>query len=67
LERQKESVAAIDKEEKILSSLMGESQVSKMHRETFYWMVQTRGVDEASIQFFRRAKCGARAFMKSRA
>jgi DNA-directed RNA polymerase subunit M len=26
--------------------------------EAFYWMVQTRGGDEASTQFFRCKKCG---------
>ena len=26
--------------------------------EAFYWMVQTRGGDEASTQFFRCTKCG---------
>jgi len=28
------------------------------HGEAFYWMVQTRGGDEASTQFFRCTKCG---------
>jgi DNA-directed RNA polymerase subunit M len=27
--------------------------------EAFYWMVQTRGGDEAMTQFFRCTKCGA--------
>ncbi len=27
------------------------------HDEAFYWMVQTRGGDEASTQFFRCTKC----------
>jgi DNA-directed RNA polymerase subunit M len=28
------------------------------HGEAFYWMVQTRGGDEAMTQFFRCTKCG---------
>ncbi|MEM2123305.1 MAG: transcription factor S [Candidatus Bathyarchaeia archaeon] len=28
------------------------------HTEAFYWIVQTRGADESSTQFFRCAKCG---------
>jgi DNA-directed RNA polymerase subunit M len=29
------------------------------HNEAFYWLVQTRGADESSTQFFRCIKCGA--------
>ena len=28
------------------------------NREAYWWMVQTRGADEASTQFFRCTKCG---------
>jgi len=28
------------------------------HREAYVWMVQTRGADESSTQFFRCTKCG---------
>jgi DNA-directed RNA polymerase subunit M len=27
------------------------------HNEAFYWLVQTRGADESSTQFFRCTKC----------
>ena len=27
------------------------------HNEAFYWLVQTRGADESSTQFFRCASC----------
>ena len=29
------------------------------NREAFYWLVQTRGGDESSTQFFRCTNCGA--------
>ncbi|HID17854.1 TPA: transcription factor S [Candidatus Bathyarchaeota archaeon] len=28
------------------------------NQEAFYWMVQTRGADESTTQFFRCSKCG---------
>ncbi|MFH0848320.1 MAG: transcription factor S [archaeon] len=28
------------------------------HNEAFYWLVQTRGADESSTQFYRCVKCG---------
>jgi len=28
------------------------------HREAYVWMVQTRGADESSTQFFRCTRCG---------
>jgi DNA-directed RNA polymerase subunit M len=28
------------------------------HDRAFFWMVQTRGADESSTQFFRCTKCG---------
>ena len=28
------------------------------HKEAYVWMVQTRGADESSTQFFRCTKCG---------
>ncbi len=29
------------------------------NHEAFYWLVQTRGADESSTQFFRCTNCGA--------
>jgi len=29
------------------------------HKEAFYWIVQTRGADESSTQFFRCTSCGS--------
>ena len=55
-----ESVVVIGKEEKNIQTL----PITKVtcqkcgHGEAYYWMVQTRGGDESSTQFFRCAKCG---------
>ena len=56
----KESVVVIGKSEKNLQTLpiMKVSCQKCGHGEAFYWMVQTRGGDEASTQFFRCTKCG---------
>lgn len=56
----KESVVVIGKEEKNIQT----PPITKVscqkcgHGEAYYWMVQTRGGDEGSTQFFRCAKCG---------
>ncbi len=60
LEKAKESVVVIGKEEENKRTLPTvKIHCQKYgHGEAFYWMVQTRGGDEASTQFFRCAKCG---------
>ena len=60
LGKAKESVVVIGKQEENMRTLPTvKIRCQKCgHREAFYWMVQTRGGDEASTQFFRCAKCG---------
>jgi DNA-directed RNA polymerase subunit M len=56
----KESVVVIGKKDRNIQTLptMKVNCQKCGHGEAFYWMVQTRGGDEASTQFFRCAKCG---------
>lgn len=57
----KESVVVIGrKDEKSIQTLptMKVNCQKCGNGEAFYWMVQTRGGDEASTQFFRCKKCG---------
>ena len=56
----KESVVVIGKGENGIQTLptMKVNCQKCGHGKAFYWMVQTRGGDEASTQFFRCAKCG---------
>ena len=56
----KESVVVIGKEDRNIQTLptMKVNCQKCGHGEAFYWMVQTRGGDEASTQFFRCVKCG---------
>ena len=56
----KESVVVIGKKDKKIQALPTMKITCQKcgHGEAFYWMVQTRGGDEASTQFFRCAKCG---------
>jgi DNA-directed RNA polymerase subunit M len=57
----RESVAVIGKEEEKSIQILPTMKVSCQkcgNGEAFYWMVQTRGGDEASTQFFRCTKCG---------
>jgi len=57
----KEAVVVIDKkDEKSIQTLPTMKVTCQKcgHGEAFYWMVQTRGGDEASTQFFRCTKCG---------
>ena len=55
----KESVVVVGKEHESVQTL----PITKVtcpkcgHKEAFYWMVQTRGGDEAMTQFFRCTKC----------
>ena len=59
LERPKESIVVIGKEGKSIQTLPKAKVVCPKcgNGEAFYWMVQTRGGDEASTQFFRCTKC----------
>ncbi len=59
-ETAKESVVVIGKSEKNLQTLPKMKVICQKcgHGEAFYWMVQTRGGDEASTQFFKCTKCG---------
>jgi transcription factor S len=55
----KESVVVIGKGENLQTLPKTKVSCPKCgHGEAFYWMVQTRGGDEASTQFFRCTKCG---------
>jgi DNA-directed RNA polymerase subunit M len=57
----KESVVVIGKEEEKIIQTLPTTKVTCQkcgNGEAFYWMVQTRGGDEASTQFFRCTKCG---------
>ena len=60
LGKAKESIVVIGKQEENMRTLPTvKIRCQKCgHGEAFYWMVQTRGGDEASTQFFRCAKCG---------
>jgi len=55
----KEKIVVIDKEVGKIRTL----PITKMecpkcgHGEAYYWMVQTRGGDESTTQFFRCVKC----------
>jgi DNA-directed RNA polymerase subunit M len=58
----RESVVVIGREEEKSIQALPTMQVICQkcgNGEAFYWMVQTRGGDEASTQFFRCTKCGA--------
>jgi len=56
----RESVVVIGKEDETLQTLptMKISCQKCGHGEAYYWMVQTRGGDEAMTQFYRCTKCG---------
>ena len=60
LRRDKEQIVVIGKHEQKLRTLpTTKVECNKCgNREAFYWMVQTRGADESSTQFFRCTKCG---------
>ncbi len=60
LEQQKENVVVIGKEEQKIRTLpKTKVDCPKCgHKEAFYWLVQTRGADESSTQFFRCTSCG---------
>jgi DNA-directed RNA polymerase subunit M len=57
----KESVVVIGKEDEKRIQTLPTMKVSCQkcgNGKAFYWMVQTRGGDEAMTQFFRCTKCG---------
>jgi len=57
----RESVVVIGNEAKGVQTLPRTKVICQKcgHGEALYWMVQTRGGDEAMTQFFRCAKCGS--------
>ncbi len=69
LEETREISRSSHRDEKIIVIGQKERKLSTMPRtkakcekcgndEAYWWMVQTRGVDESSTQFFRCTKCG---------
>ncbi|MBS7658689.1 MAG: transcription factor S [Candidatus Bathyarchaeia archaeon] len=58
--QEKEKIVVVSKEEeKIRTMPKVKAECPKCgNREAFYWIVQTRGADESSTQFFRCTKCG---------
>jgi DNA-directed RNA polymerase subunit M len=60
IKREKENVIVIGKDEQKLRTLpTTKAECPKcLNKRAFYWMVQTRGADESSTQFFRCTKCG---------
>jgi len=59
--RETEKVVVIGKEEQKIRTLpKTRMECPKCgHFEAFYWLVQTRGADESSTQFFRCTRCGS--------
>jgi DNA-directed RNA polymerase subunit M len=60
IESEPEKVVVIGKaQQKIRTLPKTRAECPKCHHnEAFYWLVQTRGADESSTQFFRCVKCG---------
>ncbi len=60
IKREKENVVVIGREEQKLRTLpTAKAECPKCgNKRAFYWIVQTRGADESSTQFFRCTKCG---------
>jgi DNA-directed RNA polymerase subunit M len=60
ISQEKEKIIVVSKEEeKIRTMPKVKAECPKCgNREAFYWIVQTRGADESSTQFFRCTKCG---------
>jgi DNA-directed RNA polymerase subunit M len=60
IQHEKENIVVIGKEEEKIRTLPTmKAECPKCgHSEAFYWMVQTRGADESSTQFFRCVRCG---------
>jgi len=55
-----EKIVVIGQEEQKIRTLpKTRAECSKCgNNEAFYWLVQTRGADESSTQFFRCTRCG---------
>ncbi len=61
LTQDREKIIVIGKEEQKIRTLpKAKAECPKCNNhEAFYWLVQTRGADESSTQFFRCTNCGA--------
>jgi len=61
IRQEKEKIVVIGKEEQKIRTLpKTKAECPKCgYNEAFYWIVQTRGADESSTQFFRCVRCGA--------
>jgi DNA-directed RNA polymerase subunit M len=59
-QKKQEQIAVIgEREEKIKTMPTAKVECPKCsNREAYWWMVQTRGSDESSTQFFRCTLCG---------
>ncbi|MEM3004593.1 MAG: transcription factor S [Candidatus Bathyarchaeia archaeon] len=59
IRHEKEKIVVIGREEQKIRTLPKTSAVCPKcgHPEAFFWMVQTRGADESSTQFFRCTRC----------
>jgi DNA-directed RNA polymerase subunit M len=61
IRHEKEKIVVIGREEQKIRTLPKTSVVCPKcgNKEAYYWMVQTRGADESSTQFFRCTRCSA--------
>jgi transcription factor S len=61
LSHERENIIVLGKEEQKIRTLpKTKADCPKCNNhEAFYWLVQTRGADESSTQFFRCTNCGA--------
>ncbi|MBO0887509.1 transcription factor S [Candidatus Bathyarchaeota archaeon] len=61
LSHERENIIVLGREEQKIRTLpKTKADCPKCNNhEAFYWMVQTRGADESSTQFFRCTNCGA--------
>jgi len=61
IRQDRENIIVIGREEQKVRTLpKTKVECSKCgNREAYYWLVQTRGADESSTQFFRCTKCNA--------
>ncbi|MGQ9639358.1 MAG: transcription factor S [Candidatus Bathyarchaeia archaeon] len=61
IRHEKEKIVIIGREEQKIRTSPKTSVVCPKcgNKEAYYWMVQTRGADESSTQFFRCTRCSA--------